>query len=86
MDIARFFEVNELVDVVTKGKTWKQLIFVFVDAPSDVVGNTCLERPRCIGHDVNVVVRFLGICAARNEIETLRYAQGDTPSLQRTEV
>lgn len=43
MDIAGFFEVSELVDVVTKCKTWEQLIFVLVDAPSDAVGNDCVS-------------------------------------------
>ena len=43
MDIVDFLEVTELVDVVTKCKTWEQLIFVLVDAPSDAVGNDCLS-------------------------------------------
>ena len=49
MYVARFFEVNKFIDVVARGKTWQQLMFVLVDAPSEVVSNACVERFGYIG-------------------------------------
>jgi hypothetical protein len=68
--VRRFFEVNELIDVILLGESFDQFVFVFIETPHDIVSHSNVHDPVIpVGHQVDVIAFFSGHYVSLREEE-----------------
>jgi hypothetical protein len=60
MDVLGYFEVGKLGNIIPRRETRHEFLPMFINPALEIIGNTYIQDPRFVGHDVDVVTHRSG--------------------------